>query len=112
MSEAEEVNGLKVLIKQVEGSGEEVKKLAETVKDRLTDGLVLLYSVNNDKAVFVSAASKTAISRGLTASTLVKTAAVACGGNGGGRPDVASAGGKDITKLSEALKAVRNLIES
>ena len=112
MSEAEEVNGLKVLIKQVEGSGEEVKKLAETVKDRLTDGLVLLYSVNNDKAVFVSAASKTAISRGLTASTLVKTAAVACGGNGGGRPDVASAGGKDITKISEALKAVRNLIES
>ena len=48
----------------------------------------------------------------MTASTMVKTAAVACGGNGGGRPDIASAGGRDITKLPEALAAVRKLIES
>ena len=112
LAQAEDINGLKVLIKQVEGSGEEVRKLAESVRDKLADGVVLLYTTANDKAVFVAGASKSAIARGITASNLVKTAAVACGGNGGGRPDIASAGGRDISKLPEALTAVRKLIES
>ena len=112
LAQAEDINGLKVLIRKVDGSGEEVRKLAESVRDKLNDGVVLLYSTANDKAVFVGAASKAAIAKGITASALVKTAAVACGGNGGGRPDIASAGGKDISKLNEAVAAVRKLIES
>ena len=108
--EAENINGLNVLIKKVNAEAGEVKSLAETLNSKLENGAVLLAAVEDGKVVFAAACSPAAISKGITASNLVKTAAVECGGNGGGRPDLASAGGRDASKVDSAFTKVRSLL--
>ncbi len=104
--EARNVNGLNILIKKVNVANNEVKNLAESLIGKLTDGVVLLSSVTDGKVIFVASCSKKAIEQGVTASSLVKMAAQECGGNGGGRNDMASAGGRDASKVDEAIKKV------
>ena len=68
--------------------------------------MILLGLVVEDKVAFISCVSKDVlVSKGLNASDCVKTAAKVCGGGGGGRPEMAEAGGKDPTKIAEALLA-------
>lgn len=110
---AEDVNGLSVLF--VKSDGMEtgaMKGYAETLRNKLTDGLVFVSNVQEGKVTFVCAASKAAIAKGLKAGDLVKAAAVLTGGNGGGRPDMAQAGGKDTAKLEAALEEVRTRIKN
>ncbi|MBR2791576.1 MAG: alanine--tRNA ligase, partial [Erysipelotrichaceae bacterium] len=107
---AEKIGDLNVLITKADVETGELKGLAETLNSKLENGVVLVYGVSDGKVVFASACSKAAIAKGITASNIVKTAAQACGGNGGGRPDLASAGGKDATRISEALRLVKELL--
>ena len=91
------------------------KSIREELEKRGVDSLedrnfVFVSNVNGDKITFVCAASKAAIEKGLKAGDLVKAAAQLCGGNGGGRPDMAQAGGKDITSADKALEEVRSRI--
>ncbi|MBR0229948.1 MAG: alanine--tRNA ligase, partial [Erysipelotrichaceae bacterium] len=109
VSEAEEVNGLKVLVKAVECESSQVKNLAQSLISKLKEGVVFVGTVNEGKVMFVAECSKQAQAQGFKASDLVKKAAVICGGNGGGRPDEASAGGKDSSKFEEAMSEIRNL---
>ena len=109
LGRAETINGISVLI--LEENGMEtgaMKGYAEQLRNKLTDGLVFVSNVNDGKVTFVCAASKAAIAKGLKAGDLVKAAAVVCGGNGGGRPDMAQAGGKDVETVSKALAEVRS----
>ena len=110
VKEAESINGLSVLIRKVDAEAAEVKSLAENMNSKLKDGAVLLASTSDGKVVFAAACSKAAIEKGITASLLVKTAAMECGGNGGGRPDLASAGGRDASKVDSAFAKVRALL--
>ena len=110
VKEAVDNGSVKVLIKKVDVESSEVKPLASQLAEKLHDGVVLLYTVT-DKVMFVAACSESAVKQGFTASNIVKTAAVACGGNGGGRADLASAGGKDVSKVEEAVKAVKQLLQ-
>lgn len=108
VAKAEEINGLHVLImclKDFDSSA--MKAYAETLRNKMEDGLVFLANASNGKVVFVAAASKAAIAKGIKAGDLVKAAAQLCGGNGGGRPDMAQAGGKDTSHIEESLAAVR-----
>ncbi|MBR2826080.1 MAG: alanine--tRNA ligase [Erysipelotrichaceae bacterium] len=107
---AEKIGDLNVLITKADVETGELKSLAETLNSKLENGVVLVYGVSDGKVVFASACSKAAIAKGITASNIVKTAAQACGGNGGGRPDLASAGGKDASRISEALRLVKELL--
>ena len=66
----------------------------------------------NGKLTFTACCGKTAVSRGAHAGNLLKQVSAICGGGGGGRPDSASSGGKDVTKLPEALKAVPVILAS
>ncbi|HPW53661.1 MAG TPA: DHHA1 domain-containing protein, partial [Erysipelotrichaceae bacterium] len=66
-------------------------------------------TAGDGKVLFAAGCSQSAIAKGIKASDLVKTAAVICGGNGGGRPDLASAGGKDISRLPEALNKIKEI---
>ncbi len=109
VSEAVEVNGLKLLIKQTDS--DDAKSLAQNLVNKMSNGVVLLYTIKDGKVVFNAGCSKAAIEKGITASSIVKTAAQVCGGNGGGRPDLASAGGKDASKVEEAIKQVKQLIQ-
>lgn len=68
---------------------------------------VLLASAQDDKVLLVGGLSRALVDRGLSAGTWVGDAARAVGGGGGGRPDLAQAGGKDVAKLPEALQAAR-----
>ncbi len=103
------IDDLNVLIKEVNIENSEHKNLAQSLIEKLKSGIVFIYKVSDGKILFTAACSKEAIAKGIKASDLVKTAAVICGGNGGGRPDLASAGGKDVTKLKEAIKKVKEI---
>lgn len=86
-----------------------LKLLADELKNSLGEYFLLLANPSEDKVQFLAAASSKAIARDLQAGQMVKLASSICGGGGGGRPDMAQAGGKEISKLPEALQQVREL---
>ena len=92
------------LICKVDGiSMDALKQLADALLNKLGSGIIFIASTVDDKVYFVC---KNNI--GLNAGLLVKKAAIITGGNGGGRPDMANAGGKDITKVDEAINAIKD----
>ena len=112
LAQAKEINGLHVLtVKLKNFDAGELKKYAELLRNKMQDGFVFVADETNGKVVFVAASSKAAIAKGLKAGDIVKKAAQICGGNGGGRPDMAQAGGRDVAKIDEAIAAVKQTIE-
>ncbi len=104
---AKNVNGINVIIKKLENADSgSLKALAETLRNKCEDSFVLLANHAADKVVFVAASSKAAIAKGIKAGDMVKLAASVCGGNGGGRPDLAQSGGKDASKIDEAISQI------
>ncbi|MDP2859116.1 MAG: alanine--tRNA ligase [Bacillota bacterium] len=91
-----------------------MRSLGDLVRDRLEAGVVILGATIEDKAALVVMASKEAVARGIHAGRIAKEAAMLVGGNGGGRPDMAQAGGKDVSQLGAAVagavKAARSLV--
>ena len=113
ISRSEKINNFNVIIMDVKDKdGGSLKGYAETLRNKLEDSIVFLTSNVNDKLTLVCACSKAAISAGIKAGDLVKKAAEITDGKGGGRPDIAQAGGKDITKLQDALNAVKETIKN
>ncbi len=73
--------------------------------------IAVLASVKDGKLTFACGCSKAAVKSGLKAGSIVRSVAQIAGGNGGGKPDIAMAGGKDITKADEALYAVKDIVK-
>ena len=96
----------KLIAKLTNVSSEVLKQVAddEIAKDGIN--FVFLASIVNEKVVFVAKS----LDKSLSAGQLVKTAAQICGGNGGGRPDFAQAGGKDVNKVDLALDKIKEII--
>ncbi len=109
-----EVGGVQVLAEKVSASDmDALRSLADELKVKLPQAVLVLGAPSEDKVNFVVVVPKELTARGLNAGKLVKEAATVCGGGGGGRPDMAQAGGKDASKLQEALdKAVSVLQQS
>ena len=84
-----------------------LKPLADRLLDKLPNGFVFLANVSNNKVTFIAKSANKEIHAG----NIAKAAAIVTGGNGGGRPDMAQAGGKDTTKVDEALLKVKELIQ-
>ena len=84
---------------------ETIRKIGDDIKTRTEPLAVLFSAVSGDKLSFAAFCTKAAVSRGLHAGNLVRAVAQMTGGNGGGRPDSATAGGKDLTQLGHALAA-------
>ena len=100
---------LDVLIERMDGmDAKAMKDVASNIKGQKENAVVFLASVAGDKVVFVAGAGKAAVQRGLRCGDLVKAAAEVCGGKGGGKPDLAQAGGKDVASLNDAMKTVEN----
>lgn len=113
ISEAAEVNGAKIVIGGVDGLDEHaIRELADRIRGRLGSGVVVLGSRFDEKVLFVAMVTKDLIDQGVRAGDIVKVAAKITGGGGGGRPDMAQAGGKDVSRLDEALGQTRSFIES
>ena len=89
-----------------------LKAYAETLRNGLQNGFVFISNEANGKVTFVCASSKEAIAKGLKAGDIVKKAAQITGGNGGGRPDMAQAGGRDASRIDDALQSVRDTLAS
>ena len=86
--------------------------MCDIIKADNHDTVALLAGVNGEKLTFCAACGKDAIAKGVHAGNLVREIAKLTGGNGGGKPDSAMAGGKDITKLPSALERVVTVVQS
>jgi alanyl-tRNA synthetase len=105
---AREVGGAKVLSARVQGDGKALRELADKLRDRIGKGVVALGSEHEGKAVLLVAVTKDLTGK-LKAGELVKEAARLVGGSGGGKPDLAQAGGPDPSGLDRALARVEEL---
>lgn len=106
------VDGINLLAYKVENmDANNLRNLGDNLRDRLGTGVVMLASVNGDKINFVAMVTKDLVQKGLHAGNMIREVAKITGGGGGGRPDMAQAGGKDITKVDEALSAVPSIIK-
>ncbi|MGD8608119.1 MAG: DHHA1 domain-containing protein, partial [Myxococcales bacterium] len=111
-AEAREIEGARVLGALVDiGDAGALREMADQLRDKLAPAVVLLGSPSKDgnKAMLVCSVSKTLTDR-FRAGDIVKAAASVVGGNGGGRPDFAQAGGPDPSKLAEAVSKVYQLV--
>ncbi|SFS97445.1 alanine--tRNA ligase [Marininema halotolerans] len=112
IEQVEEVSGVPVLVTKVDVPGmDSLRQMMDDLKNRLPEGVIVLGAANEGKVQLVASVSKEYIKLGLHAGKLVKEVASHCGGGGGGRPDLAQAGGKNPEKLDGALQVVRPYVE-
>lgn len=102
-----EHNGIQVLIKRIDQNADHLRLLVEGLKKEMPESVIFFASNDQSKALFVSYCGPSVIKAGYKAGDLVKEAAVLTQGNGGGRPDFAQAGGKDVSKLNDAIELIR-----
>ncbi len=106
LDNATEVNGIKIIASDIgEGGAEKVRSVLDSAKDFGDDIIMIVASVVKEKGTvsFGCMCGKGAIAKGAHAGNIVREIAKIAGGSGGGKPDSAMAGGKDITKVSEAV---------
>lgn len=104
---AKDVGGIKCIAACVEGQDMEgLRDMVDAVKGRVKLGVVVLATVREGKVHFAAGATKDAVARGVHVGNLLREVAKVAGGGGGGRPDMAQAGGKDASKMQEALDQV------
>ncbi len=109
---AERVGQTKVLTALFSGSSADMlRKMIGNITSSDPDIVAVVASVTDGKLTFACGCSKDAIAKGLKAGNIVRAVAQIAGGNGGGKPDIAMAGGKDLTKADEALYAVKGIVE-
>ena len=111
LGSAKEVNGIKVITAKLDGMDvDALRKLGDSLKDKEPVLVLVLAGINGDKVTFVAMATEQAVKKGAHAGKIIKEVATFAGGGGGGKPDAAQAGGKDITKVDGALALVETLI--
>ena len=108
---AEEIGGKLVMIARVDAASDTLRSMCDALRDKYANGVALLAGVSDGKVAIAAGVGKEAVAAGVRAGDLVKVAAVICGGGGGGRPDSATAGGKDTSKIGDALKAAKETLK-
>lgn len=111
-STAEQIDGVAFVAAQTKtGDADLMSTLADALAGKLKSGVIVLGGPVDGKAIFVCKVTPDLVARGLHAGNIVREVAKVAGGGGGGRPDFAQAGGKDATKLVDALAKARELVE-
>ncbi|MBE7058399.1 MAG: alanine--tRNA ligase, partial [Ruminococcaceae bacterium] len=111
IANAKEINGVTVVTGRFDDlDGNALRDLADNIRNRLDVGVVVLASSFGDKASILAMATKSAVEKGIHCGNIVKKGAAICGGGGGGRPDMAQAGGKQPEKIDEMLSKIGELI--
>ena len=89
-----------------------LRQMGDTLRDKASNVVAVLTSVNGEKISILAVCGKDAVAKGMKAGELVKQVCAECGGSGGGKPDSAMGGGKDVTKLDNALAIVDDYVAS
>ncbi|MGY4690423.1 alanine--tRNA ligase [Salibacterium sp. K-3] len=111
--EGKTVSNVYVIAKEVEAPDMDgLRNTVDELKQQLDSGIIVLGTVNDGKVNIAAGVTKDLTEQGYKAGDIVKQTASICGGGGGGRPDMAQAGGKNPEKLPEALAAVEDIIQS
>ncbi|ACL69332.1 alanine--tRNA ligase [Halothermothrix orenii] len=113
VDEVQKINGVKVLTAELKGiESDNLRKLSDKLKEKMESGIIVLASNLGNKVIFVSVVTDDLVERGFHAGKLIGKVARVTGGGGGGRPDMAQAGGKKVDKITEALDEGKRIISN
>jgi alanyl-tRNA synthetase len=113
LEQAREVNGIKVLATRVDPADDKVfRGMADQLRDRIHSGVIAIAGEKDGKALILVAATKDLVARGFSAGDFVREMAKEVGGKGGGKADMAQAGGPDPSKLPAALDKIYELVKN
>jgi len=111
LSEAQTVGSVKVLTVKVPGAdAAKLRQMGDVLRDKDASVVAVLASASGEKVTFLAVCGKDAVKSGVKAGEIVKFVCNVCGGNGGGKPDSAMGGGKDASKMDEALSGVAGFV--
>ena len=111
LDSAVKVGNFRVLTAMFDNAGgDDLKKMADSIRADNDDVILVLAAKSDGKITFLAAASKKAVDAGVHAGNLVRKVAEMTGGKGGGKPDMAMAGGKDVSALDGALSSVKDAV--
>ena len=111
LSDLKDVGAYKLLTAKVEMRPDAARGLADTVKAKYPNAVAVFAAVSDGKLNFVAAAGPEAVKAGAHAGNILREISAICGGKGGGRPDSAMSGGKDLDKIDAALAKVEELLK-
>ena len=112
LENVKEVGKFKLLTAKLEMRPDAARNLSDAVKAKFSDGVAVFAAVSDGKLNFVAAAGQDAVKSGAHAGNILKEISAICGGKGGGRPDSAMSGGRDLDKIDEALSRVEEILKN
>ena len=113
MDQVVEVKGVKVLATKLSGVDmNKLRDLGDELKTKIGEGVVVLLSETDGKVSMVAMATDGAMAKGAHAGNLIKGIAALVGGGGGGRPNMAQAGGKNPAGIDSAIEEAKKVLES
>ena len=111
VSDAKDHDGMKYVVIKLSNSDYNLKDFASAIRNKLDGGLVFILNETSDKYSFVACLGKKAIEKGFKANELVSNAAAKVNGKGGGKPDMAQAGGANMGNHEDILNSVKSLLK-
>ncbi len=107
------IDGIEVFTAKLDGAAPDaLRTMGDDVKANNDNAVAVIAGVNGEKASIVAVCGKNAVAKGVKAGDVVREVAKLAGGGGGGRPDSAMAGAKDLSKLDEAIAATVSIVEN
>ena len=110
LSDVKEVGKFRVITARIDAKPDAARALCDTIKAKFSNGVAVFAAVSDGKLNFVSAAGKDAVANGAHAGKLLSEVSAVTGGKGGGRPDSAMSGGRDLDKIDDALKLAVDIL--
>ena len=108
---ASEVNGKTVIITRIDNLNQNaLKEIGDAIKNKLQSCAIVLIGNNSNNVVIMAMATDDIVNKGFNAGAIVKQIATFTGGGGGGRPNMATAQGKDISKIDDAIKLAKEIV--
>lgn len=112
LSKPIDIDGLEVYVARLDGTTPDaLRSMGDDIKSTNDNAVAVIAGVNGEKASIVAVCGKNAVAKGVKAGDVVREVAKLAGGGGGGRPDSAMAGAKDLSKLDSALSSAVNIIK-
>ncbi len=113
MASAVELGSVKLIAARFDGVGSDtLRSMADKIRDKMPNAVAVFADVNGASVTFAATAGKDAQSAGVISGKLVSAVAAVAGGKGGGKPDFAMAGAKDVAKAQDALNSVAEAVKS